>query len=178
MGELRRINCGCGRKPQPGYTNVDLVRYPGVCYDGAEFVLQDLARGLPEGGPWDLIEAKQFLEHLSWQEGQAFLGHCRAGIAPGGVLHLTVPDLDAHLEAIRQGKALVPILPWLRGKMERELWPFRPEENTLLFVLYSEGHRCAYNESILRRALEVSGWRVRRVTRPDGANLDVLATPA
>ena len=144
-----KLNVACGRRPLHGYVNIDLVRYEGVNYAGLAFFQRE--------------------------DGLRFLAACRRVIAPGGTLRLTVPDLGAHLADIHDGAQRVPLPAWLKALPGEA--PYRPEENVLLFVLYAEGHRCVYNESMLRAALAHTGWAVETLARPDGANLAAMARP-
>jgi len=171
-----RINVGCGRRPLPGYVNIDRCRYPDVDYSGVEFYEGDYREWQPAlTEPVTEVRADQFLEHLAREDGLAFLRWCHGLLAPAGTLRLTVPDLDVHLRDMRNGAQTVPLPPWLRSLPAQP--PYRPEENVFLFALYGEGHCMVYNESMLRAALSHTGFRVLDLQRPDGANLAVTAAP-
>ena len=171
-----RINVGCGRRPLAGCVNIDRRRYPEVDYSQVQFFEGDYREWRPApAGRVTEVRAEQFLEHLPRDEGLEFLRWCHGLLAPHGVLHITVPDLNGHLQDVRDGVQRVSIAPWLHPVRAQP--PYRPEENILLFVLYGEGHCMVYNESMLRAALEHAGFAIESLTRPDGANLAVEARP-
>ncbi len=84
---IDRLHIGCGQEAIPGWINIDNRALPGV-----DRVL-DVTAGLPfsEVGA---IYAEHFLEHLSLEQGLAFLADCRRVLADSGVLRLSTPNLD------------------------------------------------------------------------------------
>ena len=82
-----RLHIGSGPIAIPGWTNVDIVAYPGV----------DAAFDVREPWPFtgvELIFAEHFIEHLSLSEGLTFLSQCRRALRTEGVLRLSTPNLD------------------------------------------------------------------------------------
>ena len=172
-----RVNVGCGRRPLQGYVNLDLVRYPDVDYAGVEFRQVD-ARDLSwwEAAPLEEIRADQFLEHLTRDEGLAWLRECRRVIAPTGVLRLTVPDFGAHAADYASREQTVRLSGWLRDRLLQDP-VYDLVDEVRIYVLHGEGHRMHYDARMLRRALEATGWEVARLD-PDGANIAVTCRPA
>jgi predicted SAM-dependent methyltransferase len=82
-----RLHIGCGQEAIAGWTNLDNRSLPGV-----DRVL-DVREGLPFQNV-SAIYAEHFLEHLSLEEGLAFLRECRKALAGDGVLRLSTPNLD------------------------------------------------------------------------------------
>ena len=82
-----RLHVGSGSESLPGWVNIDSRALPGV-----DRVL-DVRRGLPFRDVAS-IYAEHFLEHLSLDEGLAFLAECRLALAEAGVLRLSTPNLD------------------------------------------------------------------------------------
>lgn len=82
-----RLHIGSGSESLPGWVNIDNKSLPGV-----DRVL-DVRRGLPFRDVLS-IYAEHFLEHLSLDEGLAFLVECRRTLSEQGVLRLSTPNLD------------------------------------------------------------------------------------
>lgn len=84
---MLRLHIGSGPVKLPGWTNIDINRYPGV-----DHVL-DVRRGLPFKNA-GMIFAEHFIEHLTYDEGSAFLRDCRRALSSDGILRLSTPNLD------------------------------------------------------------------------------------
>lgn len=84
---MLRLHVGSGPVRLPGWTNIDIQKYPGV-----DHVL-DVTRGLPFRDV-SMIFAEHFIEHLDYDSGRAFLRECRRALLPDGVLRLSTPNLD------------------------------------------------------------------------------------
>jgi len=81
-----RLHIGSGLRHLPGWVNIDNRRHPGV-----DRVI-DVRRGLPFSNV-SAIFAEHFLEHLTLDDGIAFLRRCRAVLRPDGILRLSTPNL-------------------------------------------------------------------------------------
>lgn len=84
---VSRVHVGAGGVLLPGWWNIDLKAAPGL-----DQVL-DVRRGLPFND-LSFIYAEHFVEHLTLDEGLAFLTDCRRALSPSGVLRLSTPNLD------------------------------------------------------------------------------------
>lgn len=90
-GKLLRLNLGCGNDIRPGYVNHDIARHrPEVD------VVHDL-RTLP--WPWQdgvaaEIQLMDVVEHLP--DVVAVIDECWRILAPGGVLHVSVPHYESE----------------------------------------------------------------------------------
>jgi predicted SAM-dependent methyltransferase len=82
-----RLHIGCGQQAIPGWINIDNQTLPRVDR------VMDVRRGLPYRRV-QAIYAEHFLEHLTLEEGLAFLKECRRALAPSGILRLSTPNLD------------------------------------------------------------------------------------
>lgn len=82
-----RLHIGSGPVQLPGWTNIDNQKYPGV------HKVLDVTKGLPFKDV-DLIFAEHFIEHLSYEQGKAFLRECRRALKPEGILRISTPNLD------------------------------------------------------------------------------------
>jgi hypothetical protein len=87
MAELLKLNLGSGRRPQPGYINVDRFGTPDVLHDLEQFPW-----------PWETnsvgeVVLSHVLEHLG-ETTQAYFGVIKELYricAPGATIHITVP---------------------------------------------------------------------------------------
>ena len=86
-GRVTRLHIGAGQESIPGWINIDNQGHPGV-----DQVL-DVRRGLPFSNV-AAIYAEHFIEHLTLDDGLAFLKECRRVLASDGVLRLSTPNLD------------------------------------------------------------------------------------
>jgi predicted SAM-dependent methyltransferase len=82
-----RLHIGCGQQAIAGWINIDNQGLPGV-----DQVL-DVRHGLPFADV-ATIYAEHFLEHISLEDGLAFLVECRRVLSEDGVLRLSTPSLD------------------------------------------------------------------------------------
>lgn len=86
---MKLLNLGCGEHCHPDWTNVDLAR------SVAGVVQADLRKGVPfPDNEFDVVYHSHVLEHLTPQEGRAFLEECERVLKPGGTLRVVVPDLE------------------------------------------------------------------------------------
>lgn len=94
----RRLHWGCGDTPAPGWVNSDLRPGPGVD------VVADIREGLPlEDESFDCVFSQHALPELGIYEQVDALRELRRVLRPGGVLRLSLPDLDWAIEAYRAG---------------------------------------------------------------------------
>jgi predicted SAM-dependent methyltransferase len=134
-----RLHIGCGQEAIRGWINIDAQALPGV-----DRVL-DVRQGLPFEDV-AAIYAEHFLEHLSLEEGLAFLRECRRALAPDGILRLSTPNLD-----------------WVYATHYR-LGQDKSDEDGLLDCLrlnrafHGWGHQFLYNQAMLTAALRASGF--------------------
>jgi predicted SAM-dependent methyltransferase len=84
-----RLNLGCGTQIHPEWTNVDIMpRHPGV-------INHDLNKRLPfENECFEVVYHSHVLEHLTKEQGKAFLAECFRVLKHGGILRVVVPDLE------------------------------------------------------------------------------------
>jgi predicted SAM-dependent methyltransferase len=137
-GPARRLHIGAGRESIPGWINIDNQGLAGV-----DQVL-DVRQGLPFADVAS-IYAEHFLEHLSLDEGLAFLRECRRVLHPDGALRLSTPNLDWV------------VLTHYRGASQ-------PDEEAKLDCIrlnrafHGWGHQFLYNRSTLDAALRSAGF--------------------
>jgi len=88
---MRYLNVGCGgRYSKAGeWINIDLQ-------SGVEHVIGcDVRKGIPFGNEnFDLVYHSHVLEHFSKEESGFIISECIRVLRPGGVLRISVPDLE------------------------------------------------------------------------------------
>jgi predicted SAM-dependent methyltransferase len=137
-GRERRLHIGAGRESLPGWINIDNQGLAGV-----DQVL-DVRQGLPFADV-GYIYAEHFLEHLSLDEGLAFLKECRRVLRPDGVLRLSTPNLDWVVLTHYHGAAV-------------------PDEDAKVDCLrlnrafHGWGHQFLYNRATLVAVLRSAGF--------------------
>jgi SAM-dependent methyltransferase len=95
---IRRLNWGCGVVAPFGWVNSDIDSGPGID------VVADICRGLPlANDSFDYAVSIHALpeirfDHMDW----ALRELCRV-LKPGGVLRLSLPDMDKAIDAYRSG---------------------------------------------------------------------------
>lgn len=137
-GGAVRLHIGCGQQAIPGWVNIDNQQLPGV-----DRVL-DVRRGLPFSGAAS-IYAEHFLEHLTLDEGLAFLTDCRLALASDGILRISTPNLDWVMATHYRGPAVRP--------EERRLDCLRMNR-----AFHGWGHRFLYNRPMLESMLRHVGF--------------------
>ncbi len=98
MSEVRRLNWGCGATTPEEWINSDLLPGPGV----------DIAANILDGLPIDdesidYISSQHALQDLQIYDQVAALTELRRILKPGGVLRLSLPDLDLAIDAYQRG---------------------------------------------------------------------------
>jgi predicted SAM-dependent methyltransferase len=133
-----RLHIGCGQQAIPGWINIDNQGLPGV-----DQVL-DVRQGLPFTRV-SSIYAEHFLEHLSLDDGLAFLQECRRVLLPDGILRLSTPNFDWVILTHYHGQSLPD-----EGARED---CFR-----LNRAFHGWGHQFLYNRATLISALRAAGF--------------------
>jgi predicted SAM-dependent methyltransferase len=166
-----KVNVGCGMEVADGWINIDgslnalVAQLPPWAYVIAyrlsgsrayytqeyycrtlsrhRFVHHDTKYGLPfANDSVDFIYSSHFLEHLTRAQAQQVLDESRRTLRPGGVVRISVPDLE---EAWRM---------YQRGEKEAMLHDY-------FFVGDDAGyasHRYAYDLELLSGALQQAGF--------------------
>lgn len=151
-----------------GWMNIDMHDLAGFAQQHRyQYQRLDVRAGLPYNtGTVDLIACCHMLEHLTYQEGLAFLRDCRRVLKPDGAIRIQVPDANllagiyardeelSEFDEINDGCAASPTAA---GK----LWQ-------LLF----SGHQMAYDCETLEHILKESGFK------PFGAEFRKTRVPA
>jgi SAM-dependent methyltransferase len=94
----RRLNWGCGNSTPPGWINADVKDLPGVDLVG------DIRDGLPlADGSMAYVVSIHALPMISYPDLVPVLEELRRVLEPGGVLRLSLPDLERGIAAYQRG---------------------------------------------------------------------------
>lgn len=165
MRRARKLHLGCGDVFLPGYLNVDISSsFAGV---GRPDHVADI-RHLPHlaSGSFDEVYACHVLEHIEFTDVLLTLREWHRLLAPGGTIRLSTPDLDAEIDAVREGR-------WQPRQAPAGLWPDRPfatGSHKLVAILVGgversigEQHKVPFNFEFLQEVLTEVGFdEVRR----------------
>jgi predicted SAM-dependent methyltransferase len=84
-----RLNLGCGSQVHSEWTNLD------ISPRHADVINHDLTKRLPfEDGTFEVVYHSHVLEHLTKEQGTAFMNECCRVLKPKGILRVVVPDLE------------------------------------------------------------------------------------
>jgi len=88
-----RLHLGCGGNALEGWSNIDLG-------GGKSVIHLNLAKPLPVASDSvQFVFSEHFLEHLTLSQGRRFVAECYRVLAPGGILRISTPNLEAMLQA-------------------------------------------------------------------------------
>jgi predicted SAM-dependent methyltransferase len=97
------IHLGCGDQNDPRYINVDFIPFRHVHYVHGVTRLMMFKDGFA-----DLVYASHVLEHISYHHSVETLQEWGRLLKPGGVLRISVPDLDKILDIYKTEKHAIP----------------------------------------------------------------------
>lgn len=153
---MLRLNWGCGPHTPFGWVNSDIEVGTGID------VVADIRQGLPfPDNHFDYIVSIHVLPELAYRELDPALKELLRVLKPGGVLRLSLPDLDLAIQAYRSkdvdyfligddevrslaGKLIVQLL-WYGRSRSMFTWEFTKE--LLERTGYREVVRCAHTQS-------------------------------
>jgi predicted SAM-dependent methyltransferase len=151
-----RLNWGCGPRGVPGWFNSDIR--PGEAVDH----VGDIRDGLPlAAASVEYAVTMHGLQDLSVRDLTPALGELHRVLKPGGLLRVSVPDLDRAIRAYLDGDRGYFYIrdeeaSSLGGKLSyqmtwygsvRSLFTFDFLEELLLKAGFREVHRCAFGQT-------------------------------
>lgn len=107
---LVRLHLGCGNVVLPGWTNVDMMNYPGVD------LIDDVTKltKIPNSS-CDIIYASHVLEHISRHKTIQALSLWRNKLKPGGILRISVPDFSKVVKVYSEKGNIKDIIGLVNG---------------------------------------------------------------
>lgn len=144
-----KLHIGCGSVYFDGWINVDNNK--NIRQAEAHW---DVTRGMPvPDNSCELIYSEHFLEHLTAEEGTAFLKECRRALQKGGTIRIAMPSLDVLIEKSANGTWREQA--WLEHPDHRHI-ATRAEMLNISF--YRWGHKWLYDREELHRRLRDAGF--------------------
>ena len=173
--KFKMYHVGCGPLIADGFLNIDyevkpsrlrsrtttIASYELYAVEGrpSTYVLQhDLRTGIPAAtDSLEVIYHSHFFEHLTDQEGLAFLCECHRCLAPGGLMRFAVPDFELWCGNYVSGNS--EFFDWYRNTYLNNNTPHY-KTNALVFMgmLYNWGHRMAYDYTSIVDRLDATGF--------------------
>lgn len=145
MAQGTRLNLGAGKKPLPGFLNVDFVQRDGI----------DAVHDLTQPLPWtdcDEIHAYHVFEHFYRYECEAILANWVVALKPGGLLVLEMPCLDKVLSLFHHHmQKRIPVGPWV-------VWGLFGDPSHRDPAMC---HRWCYSTSEIRTLMQQAGLQVQ-----------------
>ncbi len=156
---VKKLQLGTGRNNKEGWLNSDLRPLSGqVLYLNAR-------RRFPfEDGTFDYVYSEHMIEHLPFRDGLKMLAECRRVLKPGGVLRISTPDLQFLIDLCGPEKSDLQ-KRYLRWSVDTYMPEALSADEAFVVNLFMRNwaHRFIYSETVLRQALERSGFEdVRR----------------
>ena len=166
-----RLEFGCGPRLEKGFAGVD-IRF----FEGVEFICNawEITHYVRDQSVAE-VSSRHFLEHLTYAQAELVLRSWSRILRPSGCVHVTVPDIDYHLNQLRSQ-------PYEPAEFDSS-YTNRQHAIAGLYGWQREGltkawdvHKSGYNFEILSAYLESAGFTsIERV--PDKPwNLSVIAT--
>jgi len=153
---VRRLNWGCGAEGEPGWINSDQKEGPNID------ISCDIRAGLPlETGSFDYVVSIHALPEMPYPDLVPALRELRRVLKPGGVLRLSLPDLERGITAYQRGDRSYFMIPdddarSLGGKLavqltwygySRSLFTYDFVEELLYRADFRRVDRVAYRET-------------------------------
>jgi predicted SAM-dependent methyltransferase len=89
MSKLPYLNLGCGSHFNAQWVNVDFSK------NGEGVIAHNLLKGIPfADNTFEVVYHSHVLEHFSKDDGALFIKECYRVLKPGGILRITIPDLE------------------------------------------------------------------------------------
>ena len=111
------------------------------------------------------MSTSNMFEHLTFYDGERYLEACMKILAPGGELHMSLPNMDFHVyqwvNNISMEHAKAGFFGWQRESEIGETW---------------DVHKSGYNFAQLRAVVESKGFKdVHSLRKPSNKHLEITA---
>jgi len=147
-----KLNLGCGRDYKEGWINIDNNKNIKKLD-----IRWNLANGIPfKDSSIDFIFNEHFLEHLNVKEGQIFLKDCKRVLKKGGVLRISMPDLEISMKEYFNPN-------WKEENKEAfekyNLTFIKTRAERINIAFRNWGHKWLYDREELERRLKEAGFK-------------------
>ena len=157
-----KLEFGCGETPtHAGYKTCDIRDLPGIDY---VCPATEIDRHC-EPNSVTHITSRHMFEHLTFYDGERYLEACMRILRSGGELHMSLPNMDFHVQQ------------WLNGsKLEHAragFWGWQRETDT---GQVWDVHKSGYNYTQLSALLASKGYvRTQSLRKPLHKHLEIKA---
>lgn len=153
FGNDLKLNLGCGRDYKKDWINIDNNSDNNIEKLDLKW---DLSKGIPfKNDSVNFIFNEHFLEHLTVKEGQIFLKECRRVLKRGGVLRISMPDLERSVKEYFNEN-------WKEDNKEAfekfDLTFIQTRAERLNMAFRWWGHQWLYDKEELERRLKEAGF--------------------
>jgi len=166
-----RLNLGCGDKPTPGFTNVDLFYQPGVDEIFSLDVIPYADHSIDE------IQCIHALEHIPRPRAEKAILEWARVLKKGGKLDLKIPDLEECCRMFVERPAeqeswYMHTIYGVQDHRDSENEPFKEKVN------FGQIHYTGFTEKRLHRLLTEAGFVIDKLYKYDGFRTPSLAVEA
>jgi predicted SAM-dependent methyltransferase len=127
-GKGIKLHLGCGDYWFEGYINIDISVYGGTD------ILLDITQPLPfQDKTVELIEAYEVIEHIEETTLDNMIKDWKRLLIPGGVIKISVPDMDKLVEQYPTDKEKVIRYIYGFGGYQRHCWGYTKDSLRKLF---------------------------------------------
>lgn len=162
-GRNRWLDVGCGGNFEDGFDYIDtfpeglLSEHVRNRYHRLD-IINASDEALRAMGDFDLVRLQHTFEHFSLEEGQKVLSNCHKLLRSGGIIIITVPDLEVHIRAYLDGtyNELSDFRNWALNRIEKDA----PDSYYFSIFAHSmpyESHKWCYDWNGLRHAINMTG---------------------
>ena len=156
-----RLEFGCGaQKTKSGFVGVDIRKFPHVKYVCNSWEILNFVQ------PNSILEiySRHFLEHLTFPQAEMTLRAWNKILAPGGKVHVIVPDMEYHIEQFlderADGKSEANPNWSLKEHAIAGFWGWQREADSQLWDV----HKSGYTFAMLKQKLLEHGFtQVERI---------------
>jgi glycosyltransferase involved in cell wall biosynthesis/predicted SAM-dependent methyltransferase len=166
-----RLNLGCGDKPTPGFTNVDLYYQPGVDEVFSLDVVPYADCSVDE------IKCIHALEHIPRPRAERAILEWARVLKKGGKLNLKIPDLEECCRMFVEKPAeqeswYMHTIYGVQDHRDTKNAPFKDKVN------FGQIHYTGFTEARLHKLLTEAGFAIDRMYKYDGYRTPSLAVEA
>lgn len=171
---VKNVYVGCGDDYKPGYVGCDIRKSKNVKYVCKAWEISKKVCNL------DNIYSRHMCEHLTFDEFRYTLKDWYNSLAPAGVIHIIVPNLDFHIKQFMDAKKDNASINNPKSDINwalAGLWGWQREsyiKNTKA-TKYWDVHKSGYNEKLMRLFLEEAGFFHITFEIIDDIHLSVMA---